>query len=131
MRHVFDFVSVLLLLMAASTQVVAAPPSIRAEQALCTRSALLLACLDAYGNSYSVAMSGTTMFMRGYEAPGNRWWAQTNSRYGQLTFFTGVASDGEVWVGWVRRVGWTSVTRLSSSNGAHSKVTCDRLMGCR
>ncbi len=129
MRRVFGLFSTLF--MFASMQALAAPPSIRPELALCTRSASLLACLDAYGNNYSVAMSGTTMFMRGYEAPGNRRWAQTNSRYGQLTFFTGFASDGETWVGWVRRVGWTTVTRLSSSSGAHSKVTCDRLMGCR
>jgi hypothetical protein len=120
-----------LLALVASTQVCAALPSMRPDPSLCTRSVSLLACLDAYGNSYSVAMSGTTMSMRGYEAASHRRWAQTNSRYGQLTFFTGVASDGETWVGWVRRVGWTTVTRVSSSSGAHSKVMCDRLMGCR
>ncbi|WP_268798776.1 glutamine synthetase [Pseudomonas huanghezhanensis] len=130
MPRAFAFFSGWVLLLAV-TPVLAAPPSIRPELALCTRSVSLLACQDDYGNSYSVAMAGTTLFMRGYEASSHRRWAQTNSRYGQLTFFTGVASDGEVWAGWVRKVGWTSVTRISSSSGIHSKVICDRLTGCR
>jgi hypothetical protein len=34
-----------------------------------------------------------------------------------LTFFTGLASDGEAWVGYSRRVGWTTLNRVSSSSG--------------
>jgi hypothetical protein len=98
-----------------STQVFAAPPSPKLDQALCTRSANLLACIDAYDNSYSVAMSGTTMYLRGYESADKRRWAQTNSRYGSMTFFTGLASDGEA----------------SSSSGSRSKITCSRVTGCR
>ena len=56
-------------------------------------------------------------------------WAQTNSRYGQLTFFTGIASDGEAWVGYNRRVGWTTINRFSSS-GSSGKFTCSRIAGC-
>ncbi|WP_341960976.1 glutamine synthetase [Pseudomonas sp. RC10] len=113
------------------TQVWAAPPSPRLDRALCTRSATLLACIDAYNNQYSVAMSGTTMYLRGYESVGNRTWAQTNSRYGSMTFFTGLASDGEAWVGYIQKVGWTTISRVSSSSGSRSKITCDRVMGCR
>lgn len=65
----------------------------------CTRSANLLACVDSQGNAYSVATAGNTIYLRGFEAASHRYWAQTNSRYGQLTFFTGLASDGESWVG--------------------------------
>ena len=61
---------------------------------------------------------------------GKRYWAQTNSRYGQLTFFTGLASDGEAWVGYTRRVGWTTINRFSSSGGASAKFTCSRMTGC-
>jgi hypothetical protein len=114
-----------------STQVFAAPPSPRLDQALCTRSATLLACIDPYDNSYSVAMSGTTMYVRGYESADKRHWAQTNSRYGSLTFFTGLASDGEAWVGSIQKVGWTTITRVSSSSGSRSKITCSRVTGCR
>lgn len=117
--------------LAISAQVFAAPPSPRLDQALCTRSATLLACMDAYGNRYSVAMSGTTMYLRGYESAGNRRWTQTNSRYGSMTFFTGLASDGEAWAGYIRKVGWTTISRVSSSSGSRSKITCDRVMGCR
>jgi hypothetical protein len=113
-----------------STQVFAAPPSPKMDQALCTRSANLLACIDAY-NSYSVAMSGTTMYLRGYESADKRRWAQTNSRYGSMTFFTGLASDGEAWVGYIQKVGWTTISRVSSSSGSRSKITCSRVTGCR
>lgn len=96
----------------------------------CTRSANLLACRDAAGNAYGVATVGKTIYLQGFEVTGKRYWAQTSSRYGQLTFFTGIASDGEAWVGYSRRVGWTTVNRFSSSGGLSRKFTCDRLVGC-
>jgi len=96
----------------------------------CTRSANLLACVDAKGNAYSVATACSTTYLRGFEVIGKRYWAQTNSRYGQLTFFTGLASDGETWVGYTRRVGWTTINRFSSSGGASAKFTCSRITGC-
>lgn len=98
--------------------------------AKCTRSANLLACVDGDGNAYSVNTAGSTMYLRGFEAAGKRYWAQTNSRYGQLTFFTGIASDGESWVGYNRRVGWTTINRFSSSGGSSGKFTCNRIAGC-
>ncbi|AWY42070.1 glutamine synthetase [Pseudomonas putida] len=96
----------------------------------CTRSANLLACVDGQGNAYSVNTAGSTIYLRGFEAAENRYWAQTNSRYGQLTFFTGIASDGEAWVGYNRRVGWTTINRFSSSGGSSGKFTCSRIAGC-
>ncbi|MGY3170814.1 hypothetical protein ACVWYU_000187 [Pseudomonas sp. TE12234] len=98
--------------------------------ATCTRSANLLACVDADGNAYSVNTAGSTIYLRGFEVAGKRYWAQTNSRYGQLTFFTGIASDGETWVGYNRRVGWTTVNRFSSSGGSSARFTCSRVAGC-
>ncbi|EJZ60872.1 hypothetical protein I1A_005237 [Pseudomonas fluorescens R124] len=96
----------------------------------CTHSANLLACIDAQGNAYSVNTVGSTIYLRGFEKDGNRYWAQTNSRFGQLTFFTGIASDGEAWVGYTRRVGWTTINRFSSSGGSSAKFTCSRITGC-
>lgn len=96
----------------------------------CTRSANLLACIDAHGNAYSVNTVGNTIYLRGFEKDGKRYWAQTNSRFGQLTFFTGIASDGESWVGYTRRVGWTTINRFSSSGGSSAKFTCSRITGC-
>jgi hypothetical protein len=98
--------------------------------AKCTRSANLLACVDVDGNAYSVNTVGNTIYLRGFEVAGKRQWAQTNSRYGQLTFFTGIASDGEAWVGYNRRVGWTTINRFSSSGGGSAKFTCSRITGC-
>lgn len=54
--------------------------------AKCTRSANLLACVDPDGNAYSVNTVGSTIYLRGFEVTGKRYWAQTSSRYGQLTF---------------------------------------------
>lgn len=115
------------LLLAAAGPACAQAPSLLAK---CTRSATLLACVDPLGNAYSVATVGSTMYLRGFEVIGKRYWAQTNSRYGQLTFFTGLASDGEAWVGYTRRVGWTTINRFSSSGGASAKFTCSRMTGC-
>ncbi|MGP6419419.1 glutamine synthetase [Pseudomonas putida] len=98
--------------------------------ATCTRSANLLACIDTHGNAYSVNTVGNTIYLRGFEKDGKRYWAQTNSRFGQLTFFTGIASDGEAWVGYTRRVGWTTINRFSSSGGSSAKFTCSRITGC-
>ncbi|MBK5509402.1 glutamine synthetase [Pseudomonas sp. TH15] len=98
--------------------------------AKCTRSANLLACVDHDGNAYSVNTVGSTIYLRGFEVAGKRYWAQTSSRYGQLTFFTGLASDGEAWVGYTRRVGWTTINRFSSSGGSSGKFTCSRIAGC-
>ncbi|OUM07602.1 glutamine synthetase [Pseudomonas syringae] len=117
---------VIMLLALASADAMAVAPDL----ARCTRSATVLACNDALGNSYSVVTAGPTTWLRGYERIDNRRWAQTNSRYGQLTFFTGLASNGEAWVGTVQRVGWTTITRVSSSSGTRSKITCSRLNGC-
>lgn len=103
----------------------------RSEPASCTRSANLLACADRQGSYYSVQTQGSTTYLRGYDAPSERRWAQTNSRYGQLTFYTGIASDGEAWVGYSRRVGWTTLNRVSSSSGQRFNLRCNRLGGCQ
>ncbi|RON59797.1 glutamine synthetase [Pseudomonas fluorescens] len=117
---------VLSLALVAATDAWAQVPAL----ATCTRSANLLACVDAEGNAYSVNTIGNTLYLRGFEKVGQRYWAQTNSRFGQLTFFTGIASDGEAWVGYTRRVGWTTINRFSSSGGNSAKFTCSRLTGC-
>jgi len=119
------------LLALASAPTLAMGPKPSADLALCTRSATVLACRDASGNSYSVVTAGQTTWLKGYETLDKRRWVQTNSRYDQLTFFTGLASDGEAWVGTIQRVGWTTITRVSSSKGTRSKITCSRLNGCR
>lgn len=97
----------------------------------CTRTANLLACSDALGNGYSVFSAGDTLYLRGYEVQGKRTWAQTNSRYGHLTFFTGLTSDGEAWVGYSLRVGWTTINRFASSSGDKGKFSCNRMGGCQ
>lgn len=103
----------------------------RVELANCTRSANLLACDDRQGSYYGVQTQGGTIYLRGYDAPSGRRWAQTTSRYGLLNFYTGIASDGEAWVGYSRRVGWTTLNRVSSSSGQRFSLRCNRLNGCQ
>ncbi|MGE7990284.1 glutamine synthetase [Pseudomonas sp. NPDC089554] len=119
----------LLVLLALPAPLLAAIP--RTDLATCTRSATLLACKDRSGNYYSVRTEGSTFYLRGYDVTSRRLWAQTNSRYGQLTFFTGLASDGEAWVGYSRRVGWTTLNRVSSSSGQRFNLHCSLIGGCR
>jgi hypothetical protein len=117
------------LLLAMPTTLIAMPQG--SALALCTRSATLLACQDGKGSYYSVRTEGSTFYLRGYDFNSQRLWAQTNSRYGSLTFFTGLASDGEAWVGYSRRVGWTTLNRVSSSSGQRYNLHCSLIGGCR
>jgi len=117
-----------LLLLTMPTSLFAMPKS--SMLAVCTRSATLLACQDGKGSYYSVRNAGSTIYLRGYDFTSRRLWAQTNSRYGTLTFFTGLASDGEAWVGYSRRVGWTTLNRVSSSSGQRFKLHCSLIAGC-
>ncbi|MBH3393147.1 MULTISPECIES: hypothetical protein [Pseudomonas] len=118
------------LMLLAVPNVLLAMPQV-STLALCTRSATLLACQDSKGSYYSVRTDGSTFYLRGYDHATRRLWAQTNSRYGTLTFFTGLASDGEAWVGHSRRVGWTTLNRVSSSSGQRFNLHCSLIGGCR
>ena len=120
--------AMVLLLLAMPTSLIAMPNN--SPLAMCTRSATLLACQDGNGSSYSVRSEGSTFYLRGYDFSSRRLWAQTNSRYGTLTFFTGLASDGEAWVGYSRRVGWSTLNRVSSSCGQRFKLHCSLIGGC-
>lgn len=76
--------AMVLLLLAMPTSLFAMPKN--SPLAMCTRSATLLACQDGNGSSYSVRSEGSTFYLRGYDFSSRRLWAQTNSRYGTLTF---------------------------------------------
>ncbi|MEN0105307.1 MAG: glutamine synthetase [Pseudomonas sp.] len=91
----------------------------------------LLLCQDGAGNSYSLVSSGGDTYTHGLPTPGSRRWVQTASRYGQLTIFSGVASDSEVWLGRMQKVGWSTLSRVSSSRGGSQSVRCNRITGCR
>lgn len=99
--------------------------------ALCTRSATLLACQGANGSYYSVRTEGSHFYLRGFDSETRRLWSQTNSRYGTFTLFTGLASDGEAWFGYSRRIGWTTLNRVSSSSGQRFNLHCSLVGGCR
>ncbi|MCI1036059.1 glutamine synthetase [Pseudomonas putida] len=120
--------AMVLLLLAMPTSLTAMPKN--SPLAMCTRSATLLACQDGKGSYYSVRSEGNSFYLRGYDFSSQRLWAQTNSRYGTLTFFTGLASDGEAWLGYSRRVGWTTLNRVSSSSGQRFKLHCSLIGGC-
>lgn len=99
--------------------------------AACAWSARVLACMDGVGNLYSVATLGHDTYLRGFDVASGKRWAQTGTRFGNLTFFSGVASDGEIWMGTSRGIGWTNVSRFSSSSGDRARLTCGRVSGCR
>lgn len=129
MNYVLKSLTCIALLSSAHAE--ATPAQMQAQTTRCTQSAHLLVCSDGLGNRYSVASAGSTSYARGFEVQSNRLWAQTSSRYGMLTFFTGLASNGDAWIGYIQRVGWTTITRVSSSDGKRSKFTCNRLGGCQ
>lgn len=128
MRRVLRLYCLALLLLAPAAQAQGFLPGTRPAE--CAYLRTVLACMDRLGNHYSVATGGNDTWLRGYDAASGRRWAQTNTRYGRLTFFSGIASDGEIWVGLSRNIGWTSVSRLSSSSGQRQRLTCGRVSGC-
>lgn len=101
-----------------------------ATPAACVWSARVLACMDDTGSHYSIATQGYDTYLRGFDAASGRHWTQTGTRFGNLTFFSGITSDGEIWTGTSRGIGWTSVSRFSSSSGSRSRLTCGRVSGC-
>ena len=110
-----------LLLMALDAA--AAPPR-------CVRGGVLLVCSDGLGNRYGVRTDGIDTYTRGFANAAGQSWAQTNTRYGQLTIFSGVTSGGEVWLGRIQKVGWTTLTRFSSSRGETQRLRCNAMTGC-
>lgn len=101
----------------------AAPPR-------CVRGGVLLVCSDGLGNRYGVRSDGIDTYTRGFPNAAGQSWAQTNTRYGQLTIFSGVTSGGEVWLGRIQKVGWTTLTRFSSSRGETQRLRCNTMTGC-
>lgn len=101
----------------------AAPPR-------CVRGGTLLVCSDGLGNRYGVRTEGIDTYTRGFPNAAGQSWAQTNTRYGQLTLFSGVTSEGEVWLGRIQKVGWTTLTRFSSSRGETRRLRCNAMTGC-
>lgn len=96
----------------------------------CTRSATLLHCVDGRGSYYAMAQSGNDLLLRGYDATSGLSWRQTSTRFGRIHFFSGMSSDGKVWVGKTRRFGWNVISRFSTSDGDRGRVSCNRLKGC-
>ncbi|ACO79092.1 hypothetical protein AvCA_29230 [Azotobacter vinelandii CA] len=96
----------------------------------CTRSATLLHCDDGRGGHYGMARRGNDLFLRGYDAASGLFWAQTSTRFGRVQFFSGVSSDGNLWIGMSRQLGWNVISRFSTSAGDRGRVSCNRLKGC-
>ncbi|MCT8166012.1 glutamine synthetase [Pseudomonas putida] len=122
-------IALLVLMLGCPLQALAIAPA--NGLALCTRSATLLACQGANGSYYSVRTEGSHFYLRGFDSETRRLWSQTNSRYGTFTLFTGLASDGEAWFGYSRRIGWTTLNRVSSSSGQRFNLHCSLVGGCR
>lgn len=110
-------------LLLVALDAIAAPPR-------CVRGGALLVCSDGLGNRYGVRTDGIDTYTRGFPNTAGQSWAQTNTRYGQLTIFSGVTSEGEVWLGRIQKVGWTTLTRFSSSRGETQRLRCNAMTGC-
>ncbi|MDT3721686.1 hypothetical protein [Pseudomonas oryzihabitans] len=107
----------------------AAIPSLK-PTASCVRSAFLLHCRDGQGGWYGVAVQGNDTLMRGFDAASGLTWAQTSTRLGRLQFFSGLSSDGNLWLGRTRQLGWNVISRFSTSQGDRARTSCNRVAGC-
>lgn len=107
----------------------AAIPSLKPANT-CVRSAFLLRCQDGQGGWYAVAVQGSDTLMRGFDPASGLSWAQTSTRLGRLQFFSGLTSDGEVWLGRTRQLGWNVISRFSTSQGDRARTSCNRVAGC-
>ncbi|TWI57697.1 hypothetical protein IQ22_00914 [Pseudomonas duriflava] len=89
-----------------------------------------VSCEDHYGNRYYIATVDNFIFMRDYDAISHRTWSQTQTRNRPVSFFIGYASNGEVWAGFTRSLGWTSLSRVSSWSTGQQKGRCGKTIGC-
>ncbi|MEH3024096.1 MAG: hypothetical protein PGN19_15335 [Pseudomonas oryzihabitans] len=107
----------------------AAIPSLKPANS-CVRSAFVLRCQDGQGGWYGLTVQGNDTLMRGFDAASGRSWAQTSTRLGRLQFFSGLTSDGQVWLGRTRQLGWNVISRFSTSQGDRARTSCNRVAGC-
>ena len=96
----------------------------------CVRSATLLHCDDGHGGYYGMALQGNDIFLRGHDGVTGLSWAQTSTSLGRVQLLGGISSDGNIWYGVSRSFGWNVISRISSSSGERSRVTCNRVKGC-
>ena len=96
----------------------------------CVRSATLLHCDDGHGGYYGMALQGNDVLLRGHDGVTGLSWAQTSTNFGRVQLLGGISSDGNIWYGVSRSFGWNIISRISSSSGERSRVTCNRVKGC-
>ena len=82
------------------------------------------------GGWYGVAVQGNDTLMRGYDPVSGLSWAQTSTRLGRMQFFSGLTSDGNLWLGRTRQLGWNVISRFSTSQGDRARTSCNRVAGC-
>ena len=118
-----------LLLLGPLCSAEAAIPSLKPANT-CVRSAFVLRCQDRQGGWYAVEVQGNDTLMRGFDPVSGLTWAQTSTRLGRLQFFSGFTSDGQVWLGRTRQLGWNVISRFSTSQGDRARTSCNRVAGC-
>jgi hypothetical protein len=96
----------------------------------CVRSAFVLRCQDGQGGWYGVMVQGNDTLMRGYDPVSGLSWSQTSTRLGRLQFFSGLTSDGNLWLGRTHQLGWNVISRFSTSQGDRARTSCNRVAGC-
>lgn len=123
------WVFVIGLSLAGAEEVQAYIPSV-VPAATCYVAGWIVGCRRFNGDRYSMEVLENGWRFRGYETDSHVSWGQVTTRYGDIYFTSGVASDGQAWVAWSRKLGWTSLTRLGSSSGRQVRLTCSRIGGC-
>jgi hypothetical protein len=113
-----------------STLAVAEIPNL-AGSTRCTRSPSVVACSDNRGSYYSVSRAKDTVTAGGFDASSRQRWSQTMTRFGSVYFFSGITSEGQIWVGTSRKIGWDMRMKMSTSKGDQSRFVCNRLVGCQ
>ena len=96
----------------------------------CMSTGQIVSCEDLAGSHYHVSVVDKHIFIQGYDAATQRTWTQTQAHYGRISFLIGYASDGEIWSGFTRAIGWTSRGRVSSSSTGRQTLLCGRVGGC-
>jgi hypothetical protein len=96
----------------------------------CLGSGQIISCEDWSGSRYHISVVDKNIVIHGYETISKRSWTQIQARYGSISFTIGYASDGEVWSGFNRSIGWTSLSRIASSASGRKRVLCSKVTGC-
>jgi hypothetical protein len=112
-----------------SIAIVAVALSSVSAQAMCFGSSAFSTCSDSSGNTYTVQRFGNTTITNGRNSQTGSSWSQNSQTFGNTTFHTGRAANGQNWNMQQQHIGNMDLYTGRDSRGHYFSHTCTQF-GC-